>query len=70
MIIIITPALLTRDKNVITQLVAVRYASHTDCLEFPVPFRRGHAARDPSVFKRLRRIVVVCFAVAVMEMDL
>jgi len=24
--------------------VAVRYASHTDCLEFPVPFRRGHAA--------------------------
>jgi len=24
--------------------VAVRYACHTDCLEFPVPFRRGHAA--------------------------
>ena len=24
--------------------VAVRYAGHTDCLEFPVLFRRGHAA--------------------------
>jgi len=24
--------------------VAVRYASHTDCLEFPVLFRRGYAA--------------------------
>ena len=26
------------------ECVAVRYAGHTDCLEFPVLFRRGHAA--------------------------
>jgi len=35
---------MTSISMTLSDLVAVRYASHTDCLEFPVPFGRGYAA--------------------------